>query len=225
MKRPLAAMLAMATSHCSSTTYVGGPAVAAPPIAPLPPITAPPPSGSGRVLLDAASQGVSVLELREHAEPRFVCAATPCAEDVTPGVHHYRLLPAPASMIQVSADGNIASKDGIYSAPVDVDVAVTDGKILAIRGNLGQTEVHRSFPIGRGVAIGLMAAGVVLSIVGAAGASSAPSGSPDAQIEQGWLEIGLGTMALGVALLSFNLRDNLSVAMHAGTSTQQTSSN
>lgn len=224
MKRPLAAMLAMVTSHCSSTTYVGGAAVAAPPSAPPPPMTAPPPSGRGRVLLDAASQGVSVLEFREHAEPRFVCAVTPCAEDVAPGVHHYRLLPAPASMIQVSADGNIASKDGTYWAPVDVDVVVTDGNILAIRGNLGQTEVHRSFPIGRGVAIGLMAAGVVLSIVGAAGASSAPSGSPDEQIQQGWLEMGLGTTLLGFALLSFNLRDNLRVTTHAGTSTQQTSS-
>jgi hypothetical protein len=52
--------------------------------------------------------------------------------------------------------------------------------------------------------------------VGLVNASSAPGGSPDEQVAQGWTEIGTGVAILGGALWLWNVQDNVTVGEHPG---------
>jgi hypothetical protein len=201
-------------SACSGTTYVhlapvqapDGPALAAPTSwqAPGP--------GSASLVVDAIAGGASVVELFESAPAQTICAQTPCSAEVPPGRHRYRLVPARGGMV-----GQTASKDSIYATAVDADVVLEAGETRVLRASLGRTEVHRSFPVGRGIAWALLGVGAAVAVAGVAGVGSSPNNSPAQGYNEGIAYFGLSGMFFGASLWLGNAKDNETIVDRPGT--------
>lgn len=215
------AMALLALEGCSTTTYMHLSPVEPPPdtgpIGEGTPSFQPVPDGKSRVHFDAFPGTATVVDVTDAGSQRLVCVRTPCTADVEPGTHVYRWLPFAQPGVDVGPGGVVRSKDGTYATSVDASADLAPGKAQTVRASFGQTEVHRSFPVGRGIGWALLGAGALVAVYGASKFASAPTGSADADIGQGWAEVGGGLASLGVSLWVANLRDSVVVTDRPGT--------
>jgi hypothetical protein len=203
-------------SACSSSRYVRLAQVEAPPAA-TPPGGAsaqPPGPGEGRIVIQAVAGSASVLDVSDSTSaPRTVCLETPCVLDVQPGHHRYRLLP----VHQPTLEGDSSkAKAGTYATPVEADAFVNEGQTRVLTARLGEVDVHRSFPVGRGAAFALVAIGALVTAYGLAAGGSAPNGSPEADTDQGIADFGLGVALIGGSLWLGNATDNVTATERPG---------
>jgi hypothetical protein len=202
-----------ALGGCASTTYARLPSLPAPdgPARPAARSYAAPRAGSARIVVEAVAGGASVVELSDSARARAICAQTPCTAEVPPGRHRYRLVPQHGA---TAIPAN--SKDSVQATPVDAEAVLEAGQTRILRASLGRREVHRSFPVGRGIAWALVGVGAIVAVVGLAAAATSPSGSPDEDNGRGIAYLGAGVAGLGLGLWGANATDNETVTDRPG---------